>query len=320
MRNDNFFDTTQVALAKFVASKTAQNCSPETIKTYSVHIEAFLRFLDIDGVKPIYELCRPEAYENYINYLLTQKKIKPVTAHSYASSIKVFLNWCFKRYPFEKFEIKLPKFQRKILDTYSDEQLRILLERPDSDCAETEFMTWVIVNVFAYTGMRLNSLRNLLVDDVIFKDSKIKVNVTKNMLPLLIPPAETLFVILREYISRFELIGTDYLFCTAYHTQYAKRTIEKYVEIYERNRGIDIPRRCHTFRHTFAKKYYEKTHDVLAVKNVLGHSGLDETLRYLDDLGFKIEERINFDPRDDLGIEDNLEIRKRRRKKMNEMI
>ena len=56
------------------------------------------------------------------------------------------------------------------------------------------------------------------------------------------------------------------------------------------------------------------------MKNVLGHSRLDETLRYLDDLGFKIEKRINYDPRDDLGIVGDLNVRKRRRKKMNEMM
>jgi integrase/recombinase XerD len=288
---------TRSALELFLQEKTAQNLSSQTIKTYRFHVEHFLAFADPAGEDEDIDVCCETVYYHYLLYLQHQPHVRDVTANSYARSVKVFLNWIIKKEKVDLFDIKLPKYQKKIPATYSKEEIAMLVQKPTGTVSEIEYMTWVMINVLLSTGIRLQSLRSIHVKDVLFDTKKIIVNNTKNDCPIMIPPNEELFSILMEYIVRTKLTGDDFLFCTAMKTQYATRSVEDFINRYEEHRQITKDRSVHAFRHTFAKNFYQETHDSLALMKILGHKDLAQTQRYLESLGFGIEERITYNPR-----------------------
>lgn len=292
------------ALRKFLIFKYAKNLSEATLKTYKFHIETFLRNTDPNNENSIDCLCTEDNFIRFEIWLKEYSSLSDISINSYCRSVKVFLNWCVKTYHLPSFSdsLQLPKYNGVIPPTYDDSELRKLLEKPNGKVPATEYMTWVMINVFISTGMRLNSLRNLSVRDISFDEKAIKINTTKNNDPLYLRVGVSLFPILMEYVFRFRLTNDDYLFCTGDHGIYSARTIEDYIVKYERNRGIFKRRAVHAFRHTFAKKYYLKTRDVLSLKNILGHKSLDITNKYLRELGFAVPDRVEFDPRVELDL------------------
>lgn len=76
-------------------------CADKTIRTYTMHLELFLRWLS-DTYGPIeqtgFEQLPPSdnIFTGYILYLRTKGSCKNVTIRSYARSIKAFLAYCYE--------------------------------------------------------------------------------------------------------------------------------------------------------------------------------------------------------------------------------
>ena len=84
------------------------------------------------------------------------------------------------------FEIQLPKADKAPIQTYTDEELKKLLKKPDvRKCIFSTYRSWVIVNFLLSTGVRQNSLVNIKIRGVDFDNSVVYVNTTKNRKPLI---------------------------------------------------------------------------------------------------------------------------------------
>ena len=117
----------------------------------------------------------------------------------------------------DKFHITLVKFDRPIIETYTDEEVKILLKKPNKNkCAFVEFRDWTICNVLYATGMRCSNILDLKVNEVDLYNNLLNLRTTKNRRPLALPITNALQPILREYLSVRNGNGEDYLFCTAY--------------------------------------------------------------------------------------------------------
>ena len=98
------------------------------------------------------------------------------------------------------FEIPLPKADKAPIETYTDEELKKLLKKPDvRKCIFSTYRSWVIVNFLLSTGIRQNSLVNIKIKDLDFDNAVVYVNTTKNRKPLIIPLNEDIVKILQEY-------------------------------------------------------------------------------------------------------------------------
>lgn len=118
------------------------------------------------------------------------------------------------------FEIPLPKADKAPIQTYTDEELRKLLKKPDvRKCIFSTYRSWVIVNFLLSTGVRQNSLVNIKIRDVDFDNGVVYVNTTKNRKPLIIPLNEDIVKILQEYLQYRGGVADDWLFCSVYGKQ-----------------------------------------------------------------------------------------------------
>lgn len=282
-------------LEMFLTEKEAYNLSEESIKMYRYHCEKFIALLGEEADEPGYRILTQKKYNEFI-LDIKGKGIKDVTVAITARSIRAWLYWLMENDCIRSFQVKIPKFQKTIPDTYTDEELILLLEKPKRNCTEVEYETWVFINLAIATGMRLSSMLNMKVADIHFSDNTIVVNRTKNRNTLSLVVNDELLLILKKYIQLFELNDDDYLFCTGEKGKLAKRTMEDFVKRYNMKRGVQKPKLIHAFRHTFARNHYLQNHDMYRLKDLMGHTLISTTEHYLGSLGLDTSRKIEYNP------------------------
>jgi integrase/recombinase XerD len=195
----------------------------------------------------------------------------------------------------ETFTMKAIKVDDAPVETYTDEELRLLLKKPDlKKCTFVEYRCWVMTNLFFSTGIRQRSSHYIRVKDIDFDNRVLHVNITKNRKPLIVPLSSTMLKILQEYLKyRQYKSPDDYLFCTVYGEQMTKGNSYHALWTYNKMRGVETTG-IHRYRHTFAKQWILNGGNVVTLSKMLGHSGLEITQNYIhllvSDVGKEVEE------------------------------
>lgn len=276
----------------FASEKIALGLSDKTITTYRNHINFFIKSMygDDCDIRDI----STKVYNDFVKYMKT-REVSDATIQSYANSLRSFFNWCYENGEiFYNVNIPLRKTQTKIKQTYTDEELTILLKKPNiSTCTFTEYKIWVLENLLCCTGLRISSALNIKVKEIRFDDCSIIVNETKNKQSFITYFNQDMKKILIEYLKyRSPDSSEDYLFCRDDGKQLARRTVQELVADYNKKRGVDKTS-CHLFRHTFARNSILSGLDVFTLMSMLQHSNISTTYKYLRTLGLDIKERTN---------------------------
>ncbi len=305
--------TFRKALLDFQEEKRANNLSKATLKTYSLHIEHFLSCIGYWEM-PTKVLAR-EDWNWWIENMQEDEEKQDVTIASYARSVKAFMYWLMENEYSNSFSLKIPKYQKKIKLTYSNDEMELLLQVP-KDCTMGQYQTWVFINTVSATGLRLSSLLNIKVEDFNPKEDFILIQETKNNLPQIRYINKELSNIINKYIQKFTLEKTDYLFGIEDGEKMAVRTMQQNVARYNKNLGINKTS-IHLFRHTYSKKYILSGGDIMSLKNLLQHKDLSTTLVYLTDLGLDTKEAVNiFNPQTQFSQTTKMKNSKRKKIKM----
>ena len=201
------------------------------------------------------------------------------TIATYVRIVKTFLNWCRAE---GIADIVVPNIREKetVKETYTDEELEVLLRRPAADCQFCEYRNWVIVNFLLNSGCRAATIRNIQNRDVMLADSQVVFRHTKNGKIQVIPLCSRMVNVLRGYMSIRGGEATDYLFCDEYGGMLTENALRLAIARYNQRRGVQKTS-IHLFRHTFARKYLvDCGGDAFTLQKLLGHSTLAMTKRY----------------------------------------
>jgi len=184
-----------------------------------------------------------------------------------------------------RFKVHLTKAEKKMKETYSEAELKILLKKPDtSHCTFTTYKTWVFENFMLGTGMRISTAINLHISDIHFEDGLIFLGKLKNRKQQYIPLSKSLADILKDYLLIRGGNPDDFLFCTSYGKQTTRSAMEQIVKTYNHERGI-MRTSIHAFRHTFAREFILNGGDVFRLQKILCHSDISVTKEYVDLFG-----------------------------------
>lgn len=215
------------------------------------------------------------------------------TIHTYTRDLKTMLYFFMNMGYMESFKIQLPKVDKKPVETYTDEELRILLKKPNlKKSTFAEYRTWVVINFLLSVGVRMSSLINIKIKDLDFDNEVVYISHTKNRKALIIPLNSTILKILKEYLKYRQGNLGDYLFCNTYGKVIDKRTMNGAIIKYHRDRGI-ITTGVHRYRHTFAKKFILAGGSITVLQKILGHSNLSITENYINLLVTDIKKEMN---------------------------
>lgn len=288
----------QEAFDLFIRKCKIKNLTDLSISSYEKKMVHFYEF--IDKSEPITAITK-DTVDDYILWLRENTEANDITINSYLRSVRAFLYFCMEDRYIPTFKIQLIKAEKKIKETYTDDELVRLLEKPDVDnCSFSCYKTWVFENYLLGTGNRISTALDLHIGDINFQSGVIILRKTKNRKQQIIPLSATLAEILQGYLQIRGGEADDYVFCNEYGEQASCRTYQQLVRRYNRKRGVEKTS-CHTFRHTFAKNWILNSGDMFRLQKILGHSDLTVTKEYVNMFGQDLQMDFEkFNPLDNL--------------------
>ena len=267
--------TLEEGFQQFVLSQKARGIAEVTIRNYYSHLRGIARHMDI--TVPLDELTRRELEGMVVS--MREEGLAHNTVATYLRIMNTFLNWCRRE---GLADVSIPNIKEKetVKETYTDEELTILLRRPKKDCDFCEYRNWVIVNYLMNSGCRAATVRNIQNRDVDLEHKQVIFRHTKNGKIQVSPLCSQMLRILTEYMSVRGGKAEDYLFCNQYGEMLTENALRLAIAHYNKSRGIEKTS-LHLFRHTFARKYLvDCGGNAFTLQRLLGHSTLAMSKRY----------------------------------------
>lgn len=279
---------------QFIYYCKSRNLRKQTIIFYDNSMRTIYKF--IEPKTPIKDITEGTV-SAFIMFCKNELDVKDITINTYLRAFKTILYYFMQLGYMKEFKISLIKVDKEIIQTYSDEELKILLQKPDvKKCNFTTFRTWTCVNFLLATGCRVGSLINIKNKDVDYSNEVVYLNITKNRKPLVIPLSNTIIKVLREYQTIRKGDDEDYLFCTQFGEKVSPTTLNANIRNYNRRRGV-TKTGLHRFRHTFAKNWILNQGDVFKLQKILGHSDMEVVRNYVNMFTSDLQKDFNeFNP------------------------
>lgn len=301
---------------------TAEGKSRKTIEWYEANLKRFSQFLKNEHLhSSIVDIGPPEARRFILHlqndvrrwetspFISDTKGLSPLTIHGYARAIKAFWSWLLDEgYIAENSmaRLKCPRTPRKIIPTFSAEQIQRLIAALDPR-TPTGFRDYAIILVFMDTGIRLSELVNLRPEDIDFGQSCFLVTGKGNK-ERVVPFGSQVRRALWRYLSAVrpypESPQVSHFFLSRQGFPLRPRAVQSIISRVGRRANVSGVR-CspHTFRHTFAKQYLLNGGDVFSLQRILGHTSLETVKLYVNLTSLDLSrQHRKFSPVDTMGL------------------
>ena len=280
MKNATEKITLKQAFEGFTRKCQLRNLSKETISYYK---ESFIYLSKVIPPDSGIESLSEDSIDNLV--FLLKQTMEDTSVNTRLRGIRTFINYCFDLGYVKPFKLILLKTDEAIKETYTTEELKTLLKKPDvKKCIFAEFRTWTAINILIGTGCRVGSLLQLQIKDLLFDDMLIKFTKTKGRKQLIVPMSKTLCDVLQDYLQYRGNNPDDYVICNQWGKQIQRNGLLHAISKYNQKRGV-MKTSCHLFRHTFAKVWVQNHGDIFRLQKILGHEDIKITQQYLKDFG-----------------------------------
>ena len=258
-------------LSEFLASKSYENCSEETIAQYKRENERFLsevgkRVEDIDK----------KDIEMYLADYRERRKVSNVTLNNARRFISAFFNYLefedvIKCNPVRK--TKPVREIKRLKPSFSELEIEQMRELANSDRDKA------IIETLNTTGIRVSELCGLNINDIHNSSAIIRGKGNKERKVYF---SDRAIYYIRKYIASRQ-DGSNALFVNDKRTQgiynrVSKNSIEKMIR--EIGGKVNVRAYPHQFRRTVATRGANKGMPIQEIQALLGHSKLDTTMIY----------------------------------------
>lgn len=262
---------------RFINECNIKNLRPHTLIFYKATWKRFRQFATNVEMKDLNKLI----VNNYIVYLKSNGT-KPITINTKLRGLSPIFSYFMEEFYIDRFKFPVIKYDEPIKDTYTEEELIVLLKRPDTrKCIFVEFRTWASINFLIGTAIRIRTIINLQIKDLDFENETISLTFTKNRKQQILPMCSILKKVLLDYLSYRRGEKEDYLFCNIFGKQISARAFQGSVLKYNRSRGV-FKTSCHMFRHTFSRMWVQNDGNMFKLQKLLGHSSLEMVKKYVN--------------------------------------
>jgi len=268
--------------------KTERNYSDYTLHAYAIDIKQFYLFIDqqfgMTNMSP--DQVNKQVLRSFLVHL-RQRDYCATSINRKIACLKSYFNYLYDHQIIPNnpasslFSLKTDK---KIPPTLSYEIIKAALALPDQTgpigCRDR-----AILELFYGTGIRLGELAGLKLDDIDFVNGLIRVTGKGNR-ERLVPLGEMAIQSLKNYLEvRAELFKKSFLknlsavFVNRYGKPLSRRGIQRRVAKYL-GLALASSTNPHVLRHSFATHLLDEGADLIAVRELLGHSSLSTTQIY----------------------------------------
>jgi integrase/recombinase XerD len=247
-----------------------------------------------------------EDIDKFIEDMQKERGLKVGTINTKLRAIRTLFNFLgdskyiddnpMKKYP-------LLKDRKANIETFNLTQLKRLLNAPDLRTF-TGQRDYTYLLLLLETGLRLNEVAGVLVEDVKLSEGQIFVRNTKNHMHRYVPITTKMKEQLRRYLKVRGTCETDHLFVTIDETAMTRSALQKLVAHYGKKAGIKGVR-CspHTLRHTFAKLSVMNGAGIFELQKILGHSSMEMVRVYVNLYSSEVSDRHKeFSPLNSLDL------------------
>lgn len=244
------------------------NCTPCTIKFFRQSYKTFRRIVTED------EITRQTTTDFVI--LAREQGMSVGCLNSYIKGINSFLEWLHtNEITKERLKIKLLKQETKVLRSFTDEELRRILNFKLKTFSERRIhaLTLTLID----TGGRIDEFLSLTRRQIDFESLLIKVKGKGNK-ERLIPMSLELRRVLFRYLKAHDF---DFVFPAKNGVKMNYQNSYRDFTNLQKRLGI-VSIGFHDLRRTFAKSYLRHGGNLLYLKAVLGHARLETTERYVE--------------------------------------
>lgn len=253
----------------FINNCNVRNLSHYTIENY---ISVLKIFAELVNNKKIEDITGADI-NNYILYMKKQGNSN-ITIVGKLRVIKALFSYA-------NIDIEIPKIQKEynIKQPYTEEEVKKLLKKPTRN-SYVEWRNHAMVSLLLATGIRRRTLINLRISDLDFTHNTIYLNQTKTRKKYYLPMSNELKQTIKHYLNLYEHDDDDYLFVNQYGEQLTNTAVKQAIRDYNVRRGV-TKTSMHLFRHTFAINYLRNGGNIMYLKEILGHSDIQTTQKYL---------------------------------------
>jgi site-specific recombinase XerD len=286
-------------LDEYILSLEASNRRPKTMTWYVQILDRFFTFLESKGLlKPLDGIGREEL-RAYILHLQTSKrwpnkpptgkdtgKLSPASIQGHVRAIKALWGWLAREghideNPLSKFP--LPKVPQKMLHIMAPGQVEKLLATVDRHTV-LGARNYLIILLLYDCGLRVSELIRIKLEELDIGSGLIRV-MGKGQKERLVPVSGVTRKEIIRYLAHARPhvceAESPYLFAMPDGEPISANGVEQFLRRLAGKAGL-AGIRCypHAFRHTFATQFLANGGNVFALKNIMGHSSLETTLKY----------------------------------------
>lgn len=271
------------ALEKYILYLVGEKgLSKNTVSNYKEDLDLF--FLHFNDIKDTSSLD-DSLLEEYAIYQ-GEKGLTSASIARRLSSLKNFFLFLDK----EKIaninisRLDLPKKQRKLPEVLNSEEISSLLSSIDTSKKEGSRDLAMLLTMYS-SGLRVSELLDLKIEDISFNKRIILVRSGKGNKQRSVPINQDCLDVILNYIdtSRKEFPNSKkspYLFLNKFGNPMSRNYFFVLVKEYATLAGINKNIHPHTLRHSFATTLLENGINIVALKDMLGHSHLETTQIY----------------------------------------
>ena len=283
----------------FVKDLEVRNYSPESIRKYAHCVKVFFGFLagrtDLRKVGKVELNAYLEALSRNPNY----------SVHHVAANVRAVK--CFFRY-LKKAQVVLHDFSSVLVEPkkpkalpkepLSSKEVKLMLEAPDLR-KPLGIRDRAILETFYSSGIRANEMCCLTLLDVDLENGLLFIREGKGKKDRMVPLGKHACYFIKAYLEMVRPgmlakgkapLKTNRLWISRKGNAISKSEITFLVRGYRLKAGIEKQVTAHSFRRTLAVELIRNECDFLAVKEILGHSRSETTLRYCALSGVELKE------------------------------
>ncbi|MCQ6282534.1 tyrosine-type recombinase/integrase [Bacillus sp. EB600] len=204
------------SLELFIQNAKLRNLREHTIKYYLNELKVYNRYLVEQGIGAVPSKVTEEIIEKNIIVYMQDQGLKTVTINSRLRAIRAYFNFLHKHGHIEKNpveNVKLLKDRKHIIETFTKEQINKLLKAPDIETF-TGLRDYTLMLLLLDTGVRVNELIGIDVQDVKLKEGVVVIRNTKNNFERVVPIQKKMKEVLEKYIAVRGVVDDPALFLT----------------------------------------------------------------------------------------------------------
>ena len=256
--------------------QTWRRHSGNTIKSYERDLFLFKKYCYDNNIFDINKIPS-KTIEKFIGKLKT-KNIKNNSIRRYLSSLSSFYQYLIDE-SISTYNpvvsVRSPSLDFLLKKTISFEQIENIISYLKT--TSYPMRNVAIVEVFYSTGIRLSELVGLNVEDIYTKQGFIRIYAKGGKIRFT-PIGNNTLKLIKQYIKSKSISCDNALFTSKNGSRISARMVQKILAKCNKIVGVNI--HPHLFRHSAASHFLQSSHDLISVKEFLGHKSIKSTQVY----------------------------------------